>query len=169
MKLNLGCGRRKLDGYINCDLPDNSYGVTPDVSCNICQLPFGDGSAEEILAVHVFEHVWLKDIRSVLAEWKRVLTPDGLLIMEMPCLNKILHWFDQPDMDPRMTMFALYGDPGTHKSEADLHKWCWSKEAIKAALENAGFSNVRIEQAQYHVPSRDMRVVSSNVDKRRIE
>jgi predicted SAM-dependent methyltransferase len=162
LKLHLGCGKKILEGWTNCDIADNAYDTQPDVACDITKLPFDDNSADEIMAIHVFEHFYLKDVDGVLAEWKRVLKDGGKLVLEMPCFNKVLHWLRQDKLDPRLTMFPLYGDPGTHKGEHDLHKWCWSMEEIKGLLEGNGFKDVEILEPEYHVKQRDMRVMAIN-------
>lgn len=158
IKLNLGCGRKKIEGYIGVDLPDNAYGIAPDIAADVRSLPFGDGTVDEIMAIHLWEHFYLKDAPKIITEWKRALKPGGKLVLELPCLDKILYWF-QRTSDARLTLFPLYGDPATHKSEADLHKWAWSKDSLIAFLEKHGFVNVVEKEAQYHVPQRDMRIV----------
>lgn len=56
MKLHLGCGNRKLKGYINLD---SSKEVKPDKVWNLekTPLPFNENAFEEIIAEHVFEHI----------------------------------------------------------------------------------------------------------------
>ncbi len=55
MKLNLGCGTQKIGGYVNCDI---SPQVKPDLILNIeGTLPFKDNSVDEIVMIHVLEHV----------------------------------------------------------------------------------------------------------------
>lgn len=154
MKLHLGCGRRKLEGWINCDLHDS------DLDFDIRVLPFEDDSADEIMAIHVCEHFYKHDLLNVLIEWRRVLKPNGNIILELPCLDRVLSHFLTGGGD-NMTLWALYGDPSTHKDgEPALHKWCWSKYAFKKVLEEAGFKEITEETPHYHVPSRDMRFVA---------
>ena len=155
MKLHLGCGKRKLEGWINCDLYDS------DMDLDIRVLPFEDNSADEIMAIHVCEHFYKHDILNVLKEWRRVLKTDGKIILELPCLDRVLTHFMRGATD-NFTLWALYGDPSTHKDgEPALHKWCWSKSAFRALLEHAGFKDITEETPQFHVPSRDMRFVAS--------
>jgi SAM-dependent methyltransferase len=56
MKLNLGCGQNRLEGYVNVD---REAAVAPDVVMNLERFPwpFEDGSVDEVLAAHVLEHV----------------------------------------------------------------------------------------------------------------
>ena len=55
LKLNLGSGSNKIDGFINIDLnPDNK----PDLVANILEpLPYNDGSIDEIVLFHTIEHI----------------------------------------------------------------------------------------------------------------
>ena len=59
LKLNLGCGRTILDGWINVDavaLP--GVDVVADLDrCRTAPLPFDDASAGEFLLSHVLEHL----------------------------------------------------------------------------------------------------------------
>ena len=56
MRLNLGCGRRHLDGFVNVDI---HAGCQPDrvVDLESFPWPFDDNVAEEIELHHVLEHL----------------------------------------------------------------------------------------------------------------
>ena len=87
IKLNLGCGDKLLEGYINVDLVEDRSGVKPDVNCDLRNLSvFESNYADEILSVHVVEHFWRWEVEQVLSEWVRVLKPKGKLILECPNL-----------------------------------------------------------------------------------
>lgn len=153
MKLNLGCGSKKVEGFIGVDIKAS------DVVADIRKLPFDDDSADEIMAIHVCEHLYVHEIVGVLAEWRRVLEPEGILAVELPCLDKVLEHFRRGSPE-NMTLWPLYGDPNTHKDgEPALHKWCWSTEQFYRVLKAAGFDDIREEVPHYHVPNRDMRWV----------
>lgn len=88
MKLNLGCGDKILEGYVNVDVAESRAGKRPDVLCDLHRLtPFDDNSADEILSVHVVEHFWRWEVVDVLREWIRVFKPGGLMILECPNLK----------------------------------------------------------------------------------
>lgn len=157
MKLHLGCGKRILPGYVNIDA------IGGDRQMDIRKLDYPDNSVEEILAVHVWEHFWLNEVVEIASEWRRVLIPGGKLILEMPRLEKVMHYIIQSrvnntPMAANMTLWAMYGDPSTIRSEQDLHKWLWGMGDIKLVLTSAGFREIQILEPEHHVKARDMRV-----------
>jgi len=79
MKLNLGCGEKKLEGYINVDMCG-----TPDVQVDLSVFPwpFEDNSADEISSAHFLEHV--QDYERTILEMHRILKPNGVLHFKVP-------------------------------------------------------------------------------------
>jgi SAM-dependent methyltransferase len=79
VRLNLGSGNEPLPGFVNVDMrPVPGVQVVGDVT----RLPFGDGSAEEVVASSLLEH--FRDPYSVLDEVHRVLAPGGRFMMRVP-------------------------------------------------------------------------------------
>lgn len=163
MKLNLGCGAKLLPGFVNVDLAGNWTGNRPDVEADVMQrLPFEDGAADEVHAYHVIEHVERYRVEGVLSDWARVVKPGGMIVLECPCLDKVLAHFRRyidagKPIDPQMTMWGLYGDQRYARPEM-VHKWCYSINELSALVEDAGLE-VRVEEPQTHVRTRDMRIV----------
>ncbi len=154
IRINLGCGRRKLDGWINVDIKD------ADVNCDISgALPFPDNYADEVMAIHLIEHFYPWEAENILTEWRRILKPGGVLVLECPDLMKVLrHAFTTGKLDGPMFFWPIYGDPG-HKNPYMMHKWAYSPETLKAGLKQVGFELVAEKPAQYHKKEkRDMRV-----------
>jgi predicted SAM-dependent methyltransferase len=157
MRLNLGCGRKLLDGFTNCDMQGD-----PDVTCDVFgTLPFESDSADEVHAYHVAEHTHRWQIAAVLKEWARVLKPGGLMVLELPCLDKVLGiFYDHIEagkpVPVNLTMWGLFGDPGW-KDPAMCHHWCYSMAEMKSLMESAGL-RVEVKPAQTHQPVRDMRL-----------
>lgn len=79
MKLNVGCGDKKMDGYVNVDICG-----TPDVCCDLSVFPwpFENDSADEIFASHFLEHV--EDFEKTVLEIHRILKPNGIFHFKVP-------------------------------------------------------------------------------------
>jgi predicted SAM-dependent methyltransferase len=156
VRLNLGSGPKKWPGFINIDLAGNWSGQAPDVEADVRKLPFPDNYADEAHAIHVLEHMYYWEAPDVVQEWKRVLKPGGLLVVEVPCLEKILYWFTQRPIGLGKTLWGLYGSP-EYKDPAMCHKWCYSVAMLEDLLIKAGLENVTEREPQFHRPQRDMR------------
>jgi SAM-dependent methyltransferase len=64
--------------YVSADLdPSNAM-----VQADITRLPFGEGSFDFVLCIHVLEHV--PDDRGAIAELHRVLRPGGRAVLQVP-------------------------------------------------------------------------------------
>lgn len=164
VRLNLGCGDKILDGFVNVDLAENWSGRSPDVVADITQrLPFNDNSIDEIHAYHVLEHIDRWKVPECLRDWVRVLRPGGRLILELPCLDKILslyQYFNGRDENPpeRLTLWGLYGDPN-YCNPAMMHRWCYSTNELTILLEmEVGLVHIAQSEPQTHISIRDMRI-----------
>lgn len=149
--MNIGAGAKRIKGWISIDLAGD-----PDIVADIRTLPLPDGYADEAMAIHVLEHVYRWDVPAVLGEWKRVLKPGGLLILELPDLIKCCRAVLAGASD-RMGMWGLYGDPG-YQDVLMTHKYGYSAEDVKALLRQAGFIKIRLREPQFHKKARDMRI-----------
>lgn len=80
-KLNLGCGIKKFNGYVNLDF---SKSVKPDVVYDLDKFPwpFKVNTFEEIHASHTLEH--LDNIPKVMEEIWRISKPNALLKVIVP-------------------------------------------------------------------------------------
>ena len=85
VKLNLGAGEDRREGYINVDWNDLAK---PDVKHNLNQFPypFEDNKFDEIMASHVLEH--LDKPFDVMKEFHRILKPGGQLIIKVPHFSR---------------------------------------------------------------------------------
>lgn len=87
MKLNIGSGFTRIEGFTNVDYvqhTDDKGNQYTDVLCNIEKepLPFEDNSIDEIAAYEVLDHV--ENLIFVMNEMWRVLKPEGLLKGKLP-------------------------------------------------------------------------------------
>ncbi len=166
IRLNLGCGDKSLPGYINVDVVDERSGNRPDVVCDIRNLAaFESNYADEILSVHVIEHFYYWEVKSLLQDWIRVLKPGGTLITECPnLLAACQEIVNNPegttyaDARGQTTMWVFYGDPAW-KDPLMCHRWLYTPQSLARLLAECGLVNIRQEPAQFKLGEpRDMRI-----------
>lgn len=104
VKLNLGSGKRKLDGFINIDMQGR---CNPDVICNLAEgIPYPDSSVDEAIAIDFIEHLERREVMRLMDEVHRVLKPGG----------KFFH--RTPSEEGR----GAWQDP-THRSAWNINTW----------------------------------------------
>jgi predicted SAM-dependent methyltransferase len=151
LKLNIGCGKRPWEGFVNTDF---RAGPGVDLVYDFHDpLPYDPGTVDEIHALHVFEHIELKN-------WTDSLKIGGKLVLELPCLDKIIaifsHYMAKRIPVEPWVIHGLYGDP-RYKDSAMMHHWCYTVGELSAMMRHNGLQ-VELKDAQTHVPHRDMRL-----------
>lgn len=102
MKLNLGCGGKRVQGYVGVD----KY-LTPavDVRADLAEtLPFESNSADEILLDNVIEHVM--DIPALMREMHRVCRDGAIVRILTPHFTSLSSWRD-PTHVHHLSYFSL--------------------------------------------------------------
>ena len=162
VKVQLGCGHKPWAGWINVD--GDRARDTADVIADLRAVPMESDSVDVAVAIHVIEHFYQWEAGPVLQEWRRILKPGGLLILELPCMDKVLRYLaeafrTQQPIWAQMTWWALWGDP-RYQDTAMCHKWGYSEEMLRTTLAAAGFEQIAVQPPRYHVKQRDMRMVA---------
>jgi len=151
VKLNLGAGGQVLEGWTSVDLVGE-----PDIRADVRRLPLPDEYADEVQAIHVFEHLYRWEALDVLIEWRRVLKTGGKLALEMPdllkCCANILGGGNE-----RSGVFGLYGDPN-YGDPLMLHRWAYTPAELAGLMREAGFAKPKLRPVQWHKKYRDMRL-----------
>ncbi len=138
MKLHLGCGNKKFDGYVNIDIRKE---VNPDVADDISNLSqFSDNSADLIYACHVLEHFGRYEYLEVLKRWHNILKSGGILRISVPDLEAVIK--KQNEGTPLRQLFGfLYG--GQNYKE-NYHYIGFDFKTLSEDLESIGFKDVEL-------------------------
>lgn len=136
-KLNLGCGFDYRAGWLNVDLQPMHE---PDIVADVTVLPMLDDAAfEEILAQDVLEHFERAKTMVALAEWSRLLTPNGILQLRVPSLLGMFELLAQPDRrDPDQAEEVIHLIYGTQAYTGDYHLAGFTAATLARHLANAG-------------------------------
>lgn len=118
MKLNVGCGRNHLDGWVNIDhaaLPGVDIVAELDDRDKV-SLPFPDESGDEFLLSHVIEHI--RYPLPLMQELWRVAKPGARMTIVCPYGSS-----DDADEDPThvrrmfLNSFAYFGQPFYYRAD----------------------------------------------------
>jgi SAM-dependent methyltransferase len=112
LRLHLGCGLTRHEGWLNCDYIDTEYAECVfDVQKT---WPFPDNSVHEIYASHMLEH--LRDHDAFFNEAWRVLHPNGSLMVRLPHGHHRAAWWDVEHIRPWFPETFAYLQPGYAES-----------------------------------------------------
>lgn len=139
-RLNLGCGHIPLDDYLNVDMRELP-GV--DVVAGVDDLPFDEGTVDEIFSAHVLEHFAEDQLtRDLLPYWFRMLRPGGTFRAVVPDAVSMIDGFTEGDIPFEDLRAVLYGG---QEYEGDFHFTMFSAESMTRLLSDAGFVDVVVE------------------------
>ena len=145
MKLDVGAGDDRLEGWTTVDL----Y-VTADVEAASWDLPYEDGTIEEIRCVHMLEHLSTEEVFWTLAEFYRVLVPGGLVMVEVPDLDGACRmWLEGHGSDRDDAYQMIYG---AQTRPGQFHRSGFNAEALHAMVNLAGFETSSQTLSSYGLP-----------------
>lgn len=156
MRLNIGCGHRRLPGYTGIDVVPRE---AVDIVAKADAIPLPDSCADEVLAVHLLEHFFEWEAPGLLAEWHRLLKPRGALVLEMPDLMKCARNLIEGRVGKRPNQLHLWGIFGdeTLKDPYMMHKTGWWFSRLEPVVKAAGFTEIRERETVFHPAGRGVR------------
>jgi len=170
--VNLGCGAGGTcyRGYINVDTWRSKYeegwkqkrGFVFLIA-DATRLPLQDNVLDEVYCSHLLEHFNCNFTSKILAEWHRVLKPNGIIKICVPSMDWVVDlWlgnkrWQEYDQAKGMVLKKdgkavgshgpiirnLYGHIPEDDSQSVGHKYIFDFESLKYYLEGVGFRNVR--------------------------
>lgn len=180
MRLHLCCGGVYLEGYTNVDKhpfepgDDSRSGCVADLMADVFDLPFAPGSVSEMVLIHGLEHFTRYDGVRLLGRLAELLSPDGVLYMEMPSRNPVLFLVA---IERALSLLAPRRDSNTFGKgpassmlwgnqwagfDYETHRYLWSTSELVAACSAAGLGRSAVFRLPAsHVPFRDMGVAVS--------
>jgi predicted SAM-dependent methyltransferase len=82
MKLDIGCGKWKKDGFVGIDILSD---VGADIVCDVTVgLPIKDNVVDEIYCSHFLEHIEFDQVVALLNEFYRVCTNTARIEIKVP-------------------------------------------------------------------------------------
>lgn len=138
-KLHVGCGPRRIEGFIHVDLmPFPHVDYVADVR-NLSFVP--DGSIDLIYASHVLEHFGRWEYADVLKSWTRALKKGGTLRLAVPDFKACVMQYTEHGLDDRLS--GLLGlICGGQRDPLDYHKMVFDEQLLTADLKTLGYTAV---------------------------
>lgn len=139
-KLHLGCGTKRLDGWLNVD------GIkTPatDYVGNIFEIlrSVPKGSLEKIYSSHVIEHIPPDLLPELFSLARLALKPSGVFRVATISLPKIMkNRWDKGNREGALA--AIYGETRSIDHSYASHRWAFDGTSLREYFINAGFKKV---------------------------
>ena len=119
-------------------------------------LPYGDGSAEAIYSAHMLEHLYFDEANNALVEFRRLLSPAGVLRLALPDSELLARVFLRDsgargaqaalDFNAGLNAHPLSRPPARRRLSdrlgASIHRWQPTGALVTKMLRDAGFGEV---------------------------
>jgi len=148
VKLHIGCGQKYLPGYKHIDVMEAEH---IDYVCDTRDLSvFTDGSADEIYACHILEHLEKKDVPVILDEWCRVLKEGGVIRISVPDFEAIVE-----EYVAHKNLVELQGLLyGGQTYDYNFHYVAFDFKNLEQLLEKTGFEGIERYDWQDFLPEK---------------
>lgn len=150
LKVEVGCGHHPSPGYVHVDINRSARHL--EHVGPVWDLPFENDSVEELLAIHVLEHVHPSDLSRTLSEWHRVLSPRGRLQIHVPNAPEIFTSFCNSSPSRKWALinalFGMYGGADISNPQQigsrfrSDHQAMYDLALLENVLREAGFRHV---------------------------
>ena len=162
--LNVGCGyplRQKLHRHFHGPewrelRLDQDPAVCPDIVCSITDMrPVAGNTVDAIWSSHNLEHLQRHEVPQALAEFIRVLKPNGLLLLTLPDLQQVAQLVVEDRLEdqayhsssgPITPLDMIFGHTASlaHGNPFMAHRTGFTARTLNKALVEAGFVEVSL-------------------------
>lgn len=150
LRLNIGCGHKIEDGWLNLDIEPASSKVYYFNALN--PLPIDDDAVARIHCEHFLEHLDSDQARSFLKECWRALRPKGSMRIIVPDLEKYIRAYASSDEEFFRKLNRLGGSARVLETKGIIcnqmcrmgggHKFAWDFETLALVGRQVGFSTI---------------------------
>jgi hypothetical protein len=148
LRVEIGGGPFPSPGYVHVDADRTSRHL--EHVAPAWQLPFPDASVQELLAIHVLEHVHPTSIDRTLGEWRRIMAPGGYAEIHVPDAAMVFPAFltstNEKKWDLLIPIFGMTGDPTARRKgvgvDLERHHVIYDFALLRQVLLRAGFERV---------------------------
>jgi len=157
-KLHLGCGKRKVSGWLNMDITNSDL----NIDFSEAKLPFPDKSVKYIVSQHMIEHLYYyEEFIPLISEMARVLEDNGEVWLSCPDLEKVVVSYQNYKctdlISDKLERFpdAFIPEPSQHFinilfHQEGSHKNLYDFDMLEYAAIKGGFSNVeRVDEKEF--------------------
>jgi SAM-dependent methyltransferase len=141
LRLNLGCGRNILEGWVNVDrvkLPGVDVVAELDQT-PYCYLDFEDNSVDEFLLSHVLEHI--RFTLPLMQELHRIAKPGAKMVIRVPHGASDDAWEDPTHVRPYFPgSFGYFSQPYFWRADY-LYRGDWLTEKVELVESDLGKMN----------------------------
>ena len=136
LKLHIGCGSKRIEGFVNIDC---RYLPTVDEIQNAELLrSYKPNTVDLIYASHILEHFGRWRYKQVLQRWYEILKPGGVLRLAVPDFQSVCHHYNT-NKDLSILMGLLYGG---QDYEENFHYVTFDFHTLSKTLKEIGFGEV---------------------------
>ncbi len=171
LKLNIGCGAKRKEGWVNVDLHPAA-----DVKTDARRkLPFRSGLAAVIYSEHFFEHLeYPEEATLFLSESFRLLEPGGLFSVGVPDTESCLRAYAAGNFSWKSLglPYVEWCDTPMHSlnflfHQGGEHKHLYDAATLINILEKAGFEDARQRDFDPTLDSEDRQIGTLYVEARK--
>lgn len=152
-RIEVGSGHRPQNGYLHVDV--DPFAPSLDLLIRDWRLPLPDDWADELLSIHMIEHIAPSQLQRTLEEWRRVLVPGGRIEVHTPS-GRVLGRALASGLKDDESLFwaiqsAIYGlwsaacrlyGTNLAAGERGDHRTLLTRDMLSRLLARAGFTHV---------------------------
>ncbi|MDR3244599.1 MAG: methyltransferase domain-containing protein [Elusimicrobiota bacterium] len=154
VKLHVACGKRYKEGWINIDNDPKKEIEKLDLLWDARKpLPFDNNSVDFIYNEHFLQCLTVKEARSVIKDFMRVLKPKGVIRIAMPDIQTAIKRYSLEDTDWKQLKDSSKSNMVKKaKTKCELlnmdfracgHKWLYDWSELEMRIKESGYKNIK--------------------------